>query len=131
MIMPVKRLAALCHEYGVLVLIDGAHAPGQTPVDVAEIDADFYVGDGHKWLFTPKGVAFLHAKPAVQDLLYGPVIDGQGTFADFFAWQGLDDYTKYLGVPMALQFRKWLGGEEKIYSYIHDLAVRGGHYLAQ
>ena len=93
-ILPVKRLAALCHEHGVLVLIDGAHAPGQMAVDVKDVGADFYVGDGHKWMFTPKGVAFLWASEAVQDLLYGPVVDGQGTFADWFSWQGLDDYSK-------------------------------------
>ena len=129
-ILPVKRLAALCHEHGVLVLIDGAHAPGQMAVDVKDVGADFYVGDGHKWMFTPKGVAFLWASEAVQDLLYGPVVDGQGTFADWFSWQGLDDYSKYLAVPTALQFRQWLGGERAIHSYIHGLAVKGGAYLA-
>mgnify|MGYP002637750004 CR=1 FL=1 len=56
-ILPVKRLAAACHEHGVLVVIDGAHALGQIPINVADIGADFYVANGHKWLYSPKGSA--------------------------------------------------------------------------
>lgn len=52
MIEPVKELTALCHRYGALVMIDGAHAPGQIAVDVQDINADFYLGNCHKWLFS-------------------------------------------------------------------------------
>jgi hypothetical protein len=52
MIEPVKELTELCHRYGALVMIDGAHAPGQIPVDIQDINADFYLGNCHKWLFS-------------------------------------------------------------------------------
>ena len=51
-ILPVVELAALCHKHGTLVLIDGAHALGQIPVDVKALGVDFWLGNGHKceWL---------------------------------------------------------------------------------
>ena len=45
LLMPVKRLTEVCHRYGVIVLIDGAHTPGQLMVDYPDVDADFYTGN--------------------------------------------------------------------------------------
>ena len=42
--MPVKHLTEVCHRYDVIVLIDGAHTPGQLAVNYADVDADFYTG---------------------------------------------------------------------------------------
>lgn len=42
--MPVKELIDLCHEHDVLVAVDGAHAPGQVPLSLEELGADFYTG---------------------------------------------------------------------------------------
>ena len=53
-ILPVKQLAALCHQHGAMVLVDGAHALGHIPINVTDINADFYVSNGHKWLYSPK-----------------------------------------------------------------------------
>jgi selenocysteine lyase/cysteine desulfurase len=62
-ILPVKELIHECHKRGILVMIDGAHCPGHIDIDMADVGADFYVGDLHKWLFNPRGSAFLWAKP--------------------------------------------------------------------
>ena len=53
-IFPIKELVALCHRYGARVMVDGAHAPGQLPLNVEEVGADWYTGNLHKWSFTPK-----------------------------------------------------------------------------
>ena len=44
MLHPVKKLVEVCHRHGVIAVIDGAHAPGQIPLNLPEIDADFYTG---------------------------------------------------------------------------------------
>ena len=62
MILPVEALARACREAGALTLIDGAHAPGNLRLDVPALGADFYVGNGHKHLFTSRGVCLLWAR---------------------------------------------------------------------
>ena len=59
MIEPVAELSSIAHAHGSLVLVDGAHAPGVIPIDVKTIACDFYTGNCHKWLYTPKGSAFM------------------------------------------------------------------------
>ena len=45
-VMPVKEIVRVCHERGVVVMVDGAHCPGQLPLDVKDIGADYYTGGG-------------------------------------------------------------------------------------
>ena len=81
LVLPVARMAALCRAAGVAVLIDGAHGPGQVPLDIGAVGADWYVGNCHKWLMAPKGCAFLWAAPERQDGLHPLTIShfyGQG-----------------------------------------------------
>jgi hypothetical protein len=65
-VLPVAELAAVCKAHGVLVLIDGAHALGQLPVNVTALGVDAWLGNGHKWLFSPKGSAVLWVSPQLQ-----------------------------------------------------------------
>lgn len=58
--MPVRRLSDLAHAHGVPIMLDGAHAVGQIPVDVKATGCDFYAGCGHKWLLAPQGSGFLY-----------------------------------------------------------------------
>ncbi len=64
---PVKEMTALAHRYGAKVLVDGAQAVAHFPVDVQDLDADFYAFSGHK-LFAPTGIGALYVKP---DLVSG------------------------------------------------------------
>jgi len=64
-ITPIKEIIKLAHEVGALVLVDGCQALPHMEVDVADLDADFYVFSGHK-VYGPTGVGVLYGK---QDLL--------------------------------------------------------------
>ncbi|MFE6944827.1 SufS family cysteine desulfurase [Streptomyces chartreusis] len=59
---PVAEMTALAHRHNAKVLVDGAQAVAHFPVDVRELDADFYAFSGHK-LFAPTGIGALYAKP--------------------------------------------------------------------
>ncbi|MFI6470870.1 SufS family cysteine desulfurase [Streptomyces sp. NPDC050516] len=61
---PVREMTALAHRYGAKVLVDGAQAVAHMPVDVTDLDADFYAFSGHK-LYAPTGIGALYVKPEV------------------------------------------------------------------
>jgi cysteine desulfurase / selenocysteine lyase len=63
-INPVKQMIALAHEHGVPVLVDGAQAAPHLPVDVQDLDCDFYAFSGHK-LCGPTGIGVLYGKAAL------------------------------------------------------------------
>jgi isopenicillin-N epimerase len=111
-VLPIERIVAACHAAGVKVLIDGAHAPGQIDLDLTAIDADWYVGNCHKWLCAPKGCAFLHARPVAQiDLHPGTISHGYGQgFLAEFDWVGTTDPSRFLAVKAAIAFHQRLGG---------------------
>jgi cysteine desulfurase/selenocysteine lyase len=63
-INPVKELIAYAHEQGVPVLVDGAQAAPHLPVDVQDLDCDFYAFSGHK-MCGPTGIGILYGKAAL------------------------------------------------------------------
>ena len=63
-VTPVEDIVAAAHRYGAKVLIDGAQAVSHLPVDVQELDCDFYVFSGHK-VFAPTGIGALFGKADV------------------------------------------------------------------
>jgi cysteine desulfurase/selenocysteine lyase len=60
-VIPVKEITRLAHERGIPVLIDGAQSAPHLPVDVQDLDCDFYAFSGHK-LFGPTGIGVLYGK---------------------------------------------------------------------
>lgn len=111
-IFPVRALTALCRAAGAAVLVDGAHAPGMLPLDVPAIDADWYVGNCHKWLMAPKGAGFLWTSRARQKETHPLVISHgyrKGYTAEF-DWIGTRDPSGWLSVPAAIDFHMRLGG---------------------
>ncbi|MCX7175277.1 MAG: cysteine desulfurase [Proteobacteria bacterium] len=63
-INPVKRMIAFAHERGVPVLVDGAQAAPHMPIDVVDLDCDFYAFSGHKQC-GPTGIGILYGKAAL------------------------------------------------------------------
>jgi len=59
MTFPLQRLAQVCHENDMYILVDGAQGAGATALDVHQFDIDFYALAGRKWLLGPEGVSAL------------------------------------------------------------------------
>jgi cysteine desulfurase/selenocysteine lyase len=67
-LLPIHQMVRQAHEAGALVLVDGAQAVPHLPVDVQDIDADFYVFSGHKVL-GPTGSGALWARAAILEAM--------------------------------------------------------------
>lgn len=60
-INPVKEMIAMAHQYGIPVVVDGAQSMAHLPIDVQDMDCDFYVFSGHK-MYAPMGIGGLYGK---------------------------------------------------------------------
>src|SRR5262249_41173794 len=95
-------------------------------------NADWYVGNCHKWLCAPKGCAFLWARPDRQDDLHPVVIShgfGKGFLAEF-DWTGTWDPSAFLAVTAAIDFHNRLGGA-KLRQHNIEPARAGPAHLVQ
>ena len=106
LVLPVERMVAEARRVGARVLVDGAHAVGQVPLDLAGLGVDWYVSNAHKWLFAPKGTAFLYAAPDAARLTAPALVSHYVAlgFPRSFDWAGTRDYTAWLALPAALRF---------------------------
>ena len=60
-INPVKEMVKMAHQYGIPVVIDGAQSIAHHPIDVQDLDCDFFVFSGHK-MYAPMGIGGLYGK---------------------------------------------------------------------
>ena len=131
--LPVEAICKRARAHGILTLIDGSHVPGQIPLNLDQLGADFYTGNCHKWLLSPKGAGFLYADPAVQDLIeplvvsWGyktdPAQSSGSKFVDLLTWTGTHDPAAYLSVPAAIKFQQenhW----RQVQKACHELLIR-------
>jgi len=111
---PVEEICKAAKEKGILTFVDGAHGPGQVPVDLTKMDVDIYTGACHKWMMTPKGSSFLYVKREHQHL-FDPLIISWGyesakpshsQFLDYHQLQGTRDFSAFLTIPTAIAFMK-------------------------
>ena len=130
LIFPVTAVVRACEARNVPVLVDGAHVPGALDLNVAEIGADFYVANLHKWAMAPRSCAFLAVKEAWQPIMHPPVISwGYGSgFTQEFDWVGTRDPTPWLCAPEGIRFLESQGLDE-LRRYNHDLAWRAAQFL--
>jgi isopenicillin-N epimerase len=99
---------------GARVVVDAAHAPGQLPDDVASFGTDHWIGNLHKWAYTPRGSAVLWSRPGVSvtpTVLSWQLHDG---YAESFDIPGTWDYASWLAVPDGLAYWAELGGWDAV-----------------
>ena len=119
LILPVKEICEKARELGLITIIDGAHVPGHIPLDLKDLDPDYYTGACHKWMLTPKGCTFLYVKPELQDGVdpliiswgYEADVPGESQYLDYLEYSGTNDSSAFLTLPASLNFFKkhdWL-----------------------
>jgi isopenicillin-N epimerase len=110
-LFPVERVTAVAHDAGAAVLVDGAHVPGQLPVRVDSIGADFWTGNLHKWAYAPRGTAILTVARPWRDRIRPPAVSwwqAEG-FPASVERQGTADLTPWLAAPTGLFILRTLG----------------------
>jgi isopenicillin-N epimerase len=110
LVLPIEQLITRALEAHIPVFIDGAHVPGQLDLDLAELGVDFYTGNCHKWLMTPKGSAFLYVRREWQHIIKPLVVSWGNSsvedspFIQENEYQGTSDPAAFLTVPAAIDF---------------------------
>lgn len=131
-INPVKQIIEVAHAHQVPVLIDGAQGIPHMPVDVQDLDADFYVFSGHK-IYGPTGVGVLYGKENWLDKL--PPYQGGGEMIQNVSFEkttfnqlpfkfeaGTPDYIGTTALAKALDYVSAIGMDQ-IAAYEHELTV--------
>src|SRR5690606_14112178 len=62
--MPLGAMAALCHQHGAELFVDGIQAMGVVPIDVGALGIDYLASGSHKWLMGTEGAGILYVSPA-------------------------------------------------------------------
>ena len=114
LIFPIRQIISELDARGVQTLVDGAHAPGMLPLNLAKLRPAYYTGNLHKWVCAPKGAAFLWTREDKQADLQPAVIShgnnrprrGYTAFQDRFDWVGTFDPSAWFCVGEAIQ---WMG----------------------
>ncbi|GME83360.1 unnamed protein product [Ambrosiozyma monospora] len=122
---PYKEITKLCKKYNAISCIDGAHSIGMLPIDLDELQADFYITNLHKWLYCPRGCALLYVDPKFhKDIEPFPISHTYkgAKFYEKFLFVASNNYVSYLVVESALKFvNETCGGLENIRSYCNGL----------
>ncbi|TAF49972.1 MAG: aminotransferase class V-fold PLP-dependent enzyme [Sphingobacteriia bacterium] len=110
--LPVEAICQKANALGIPCFVDGAHAPGQLPLDLSGLGAVIYTGACHKWMMTPKGSSFLFVDKKIQDQFdplvvswgYQALFPSASRFQDYHQMQGTRDFSAFCTLPKALQF---------------------------
>jgi cysteine desulfurase/selenocysteine lyase len=136
---PVREMIALAHTRGVPVLVDGAQSIPHMPVDVQELDCDFYAFSGHK-LFGPTGIGVLYGKADLLEAM--PPYQGGGDMISAVTFEktiyntlpykfeaGTPHIAGVIGLAAAIEYVERIG-RNQIAAYEADLLAYGTELLS-
>ena len=146
---PIKQMIAMAHNYGIPVVIDGAQSIAHHPIDVQDLDCDFFVFSGHK-MYAPMGIGGLYGKAEWLEKL--PPYQFGGEMVDTVSFEkttfnvlpfkfeaGTPNVGAALGLETAIQFLQSLDKKEVeahetqlLQSAIHQLSeIEGIRFIGQ
>lgn len=135
--MPVVDICRRVHGLGAAICIDGPHAPAYLPLNLAELDCDFYVASCHKWLSAPLGSGFLYVREPFQSAVRAPILSWGRLLPalpehwyEELIWSGTRDPSAYLSIPAAIDFLTEVGFE-RFRESTHALARQARHSISE
>jgi isopenicillin-N epimerase len=132
-LFPVDLLARELRAHDALVLVDAAHGPGMLDIDLAGSghDADFWLGNLHKWAFTPRPTGLLWAAPAHRADIRPLSVSWEHPrgFPTALEFAGTLDYTAWLAAPTGVHVLRSLG-VQTVRTHNADLAAQGQRVVA-
>jgi cysteine desulfurase/selenocysteine lyase len=139
-VLPVRAMTQLAHRHGARVLIDGAQSVPHLPVDVQDLDCDFFAFSGHK-LFAPTGIGVLYGKSELLEAM--PPWQGGGNMIDQVTFEnttyqqapakfeaGTGIIAGAVGLGAAIDYLDELG-LENVARYEHELLAYGMDLLSR
>ena len=131
-VFPVKDIIEAAHKAGAVVLLDGCQAATHLPLDMQNLDCDFYAFSGHK-LYGPTGIGVLYGKKALLDAM--PPFEGGGDMIKTVSFEksvwaepparfeaGTPPIMQAIGLGHAIDYVQNIG-MENIDAYEHDLCL--------
>ncbi len=110
-ILPAKELCSMAHEYGAISVVDAAQSWAVIPIDISEIECDFMVMNGHKYLCGPIGSGFIVVNPKQTKQFWPTVADNHNYDVNNHPYNfnpntkgGVAPYTNILPLINALGF---------------------------
>jgi selenocysteine lyase/cysteine desulfurase len=105
--MPLADIASITRPRGILLVCDGAQAPGMLDVNVEALGVDTYASSSHKWMLASKGSGLLYVRDAVRNRIQ-PVFLFSGD-APYTASTGTRNVAQILGHGVAMSFHESIG----------------------
>ncbi|XGB40881.1 MAG: aminotransferase class V-fold PLP-dependent enzyme [Nodosilinea sp. LVE1205-7] len=145
-VLPLQAIAQLCHSHSpqpVQVLVDAAQAVGMMPLDLGQLEIDFYAFTGHKWWCGPAGLGGLYVNPRALDNVHPTFIGWRSITTDADAnptgWKpggqrfeiATSDYSLYQGLQTAIAIQNQWGTGEQRYQRLCQLSQQLWNGLQQ
>jgi isopenicillin-N epimerase len=131
-IFPVKRICQMAHARGIPVIVDGAHAFGHFPVNIADLDCDYYGVSLHKWTGAPVGTGFLYVRKSRIASTWSLMASSATQAGDIRKFEeiGTHPAANHNAISAALVFQESIGVDRKA-ARLRYLRNRWAHRLAQ
>lgn len=78
-VLPIVELISICRSFGILIAIDGAHCVGQVEINFEVMKPDYYTSNFHKWMYAPRGSAFIWCHPDRRNTMMPQVVSHNWT----------------------------------------------------
>ena len=114
-ILPIKKICEMAHNYGVEVMVDGAHCVGHFDFSIDDFNCDYYGSSLHKWLATPLGAGLLYVNKNKTHKIWPLLANGNTNKSDIKRLNHIGTHPVHtdLAISNSIDYLEWIGMERK------------------